>query len=201
MPVPRRQHGASLVELVMFIVIIGIAVIAIVNVMNLTTTLSTDPIRSKQALAIAETLLEEVQLARFTFCDGLDVQGERATRAEPGVDGVGCSDGQVEAVGLEGGNVGRPFDNVNDYVASFGVPADAVFRSGEFLTDANGAAMAPGFAASVTLTATDALGGIVSGAASASMEVLRITVTVTYNDNQSITLDGYRTRYAPRSMP
>lgn len=197
----NRQHGLSMVELIMFIIIIGIAVVAVFNVLNLTSGMSTDPVRRKQALAIAETLIEEVQLARFTFCDGLDGQGENATSAVLGADGTGCSASLLESVGQEAGGVGRPFDNVNDYVSVFGTANTAAFNTGGGLSDANGTAMAAGYSAALTITATDTLGGIASGPAAGSMEVLRISVTVSYEGNQSITLDGYRTRYAPRSMP
>jgi MSHA pilin protein MshD len=198
---PRRQHGVSLVELVMFIVIVSIAVIAVVRVFSLTTTFSADPIRRKQALAIAETLLEEVQLARFTFCDGLDVQGENATSAVLGADGIGCSNNMLENAGQESGGVSRPFDNVNDYVTTYGSANSAVFLSAAALSDANGVAMAAGYSAEVTITAAEGLGGIASSGAPASTEVLRISVTVNYEGNQSVTLDGFRTRYAPTSMP
>jgi MSHA pilin protein MshD len=36
---------------------------------------------------------------------------------------------------------------------------------------------------------------------SADAEVLHISVAVYYGNNQSVVLDGYRTRYAPNSMP
>ncbi len=196
----QRQRGVSLVELVMFIIIIGVAVVGIVNVMNLTVGMSAEPIRRKQALAIAETLLEEVQMAHFSFCDGLDPQGENAIQAVVGTDFTGCTAGQLEAVGQEAGGVGRPYDNVNDYVGSFGT-ATAAFQNGGVLSDANGSPMAAGFSATVTLTPTDTLGGIVSTGDPASMEVLRISVTVTYDGGKNLTLDGYRTRYAPRSLP
>ncbi len=196
-----RQGGLSMVELIMFIIIIGVAVVSVVNVLNLTTGMSTDPVRRKQALAIAETLLEEVQMARFTFCDGLDGQGENATSAMLGADGTGCSANLLESVGQEVGGVGRPFDNVNDYVSAFNAANGAAFQTGGDLSDANGTAMAAGYSAALTIVATDTLGGIASGAASSSMEVLRISVTVSYEGGQSVTLDGYRTRYAPRSMP
>lgn len=61
-----RQRGISLVELVMFIVIVSIAVIGTLLVMNLTTAHSADPLIRKQALAIAESLLEEIELQDFT---------------------------------------------------------------------------------------------------------------------------------------
>ena len=59
---PRRQAGLSLIELVMFIVIVGVAVAGVLSVMNVTTRHSADPMIRKQAQAIAESLLEEIEL-------------------------------------------------------------------------------------------------------------------------------------------
>ncbi len=201
----RRESGISLVELVMFIVIIGISLVAIINVINVTTRYGTDPIQRKQALAIAETLLEEVQMARFTFCDPSDTQAENATSAVLGADGVGCASGKLEDAGQESGGVGRPYDNVNDYARlGYGVPDPNVFNvggvAGGALAGADGNALVSGFAASVTITATDTLGNITSTATPSGTNVLHIAVTVTYTGG-SVTLDGYRTRYAPTSMP
>jgi MSHA pilin protein MshD len=196
-----RQRGVSLVELIMFIVIIGVAVVAVVRVLSIASVMSVDPIRQKQALAIAETLLEEVTLSRFTFCDGLDTQGENATSAMLGADGVGCSVNRLEGAGPEAGNVGRPFDNVNDYVDSYDTAKPDQFLSAGVLSDANGDAFSSGFAASITISAAQNFGGIVSGNLPATTEVLRISVTVTYDGDQSVTLDGVRTRHSPRSMP
>lgn len=57
-----RQRGATLIELVIFIVIISLAVTGILLVMNLITAHSADAVVHKQTLAIAESLLEEIQL-------------------------------------------------------------------------------------------------------------------------------------------
>jgi Tfp pilus assembly protein PilV len=65
----RKSLGLSLVELVMFIVIVGAAVAGIIGVIGVTTRSSADPMIHKQALAIAEAVLEEVQLQPFTYCD------------------------------------------------------------------------------------------------------------------------------------
>ena len=65
-----RQHGATLIELVMFIVIISTAVVGILQVMNLVTSHSADPLVRKQALAIAESLLEEIELQDFSNPSG-----------------------------------------------------------------------------------------------------------------------------------
>ena len=53
----------------MFIVIVSAAVAGIIGVIDVTTRSSADPMIHKQALAIAEAVLEEVQLQPFTYCD------------------------------------------------------------------------------------------------------------------------------------
>lgn len=61
-PFLLRQRGVSLIELIMFIVIISTAVAGILLVMNQVIGHSADPLIRKQALAIAESMLEEIQL-------------------------------------------------------------------------------------------------------------------------------------------
>jgi MSHA pilin protein MshD len=189
---PRRQGGLSLVELLMFMVIVSIAVMGVLQVMRLTTRASADPLARKQALLIAESLLEEVELAHFTYCEADD---DAAPTAAGTADCTAVED--VGPAPLEG----RPFDNVNDYVTVFGAE-QAAFNSAGVLADVNLApiAAANGYTYTATLRiAPEALGGIASAAAPAAMEVLRITVTVRYG-NDSVVLDGYRTRYAPNTI-
>ncbi|HXU92159.1 MAG TPA: type II secretion system protein [Gallionella sp.] len=61
----HNQRGVSLVELIMFIVIVGAALAGILTVMNTVTRGSADPLVRKQALAIAESLLEEIESQDF----------------------------------------------------------------------------------------------------------------------------------------
>lgn len=63
----HNQRGISLIELIMFIVIVGVALAGILLVMNVTTRYSADPVVHKQALAIAESLLEEIELQDFSL--------------------------------------------------------------------------------------------------------------------------------------
>jgi MSHA pilin protein MshD len=65
-----KQRGVSLIELIMFIVIISIAISGILLVMNTVTGHSSDTLIRKQALAIAESLLEEVELQDFISQSG-----------------------------------------------------------------------------------------------------------------------------------
>jgi MSHA pilin protein MshD len=59
------QHGVSLIELIMFIVIISIAVSGVLLVMNNVNRHSADAVHHKQAIASAESLLEEIELQDF----------------------------------------------------------------------------------------------------------------------------------------
>lgn len=73
----NRQHGLTLIELIVFIIIVGVGIAGILAVFNVTSQSSADPLRAKQALAVAESLLEEIQLKDFT--------GAGASRSDWGV--------------------------------------------------------------------------------------------------------------------
>ena len=62
---PARRRGFSLVEVIVFIMIVSIALVGVLSVMNLTTQRSADPLIRKQAIAVAESMLEEVSLQAF----------------------------------------------------------------------------------------------------------------------------------------
>jgi MSHA pilin protein MshD len=59
------QRGISLIELVLSIAIVSIALAGIVGVMNLSVGHSAEPLRRKQALVVAEALLEEIETVPF----------------------------------------------------------------------------------------------------------------------------------------
>lgn len=172
----------------MFIVIIGTALAGLLLVMNMVIRSSADPLVHKQALAIAESLLEEVELMPFTYCDPDDANA--ATAASSVVGAGGCA-ATVEALGPEGeGRYAAPqFDNVNDY-NGLAMAAGAVL-------DITGAPAVAGYAAAIAV-APAALPGIAGADANGAPQALLITVTVTGPDGGQIVLDGYRTRYAPR---
>lgn len=183
---PRRQHGVTLVELIVAIVVISVGLLGILSAFNVSVRGSADPMLTKQLVSIAEALLEEVQQAPFTYCDPDDPKAETATSSAIG--GTGCaalSEGVV--MGPEAGDV-RPFDNVNDYNGFNALP----------ITDIAGAAIPglAGYAANIAVVPV-ALNGI----AAASGDALRITVTVTAPNGQTFLLDGFRTRFAPNDLP
>jgi MSHA pilin protein MshD len=205
------ELGVSFIELILFIVIVSIAVAGVLLVMNNTTRYSGDPQMRKQALAIAESLLEEVELARFTYCNPADPQAPFATKASgPGAMGpqpVGSSTAtgycttaaMVENFGAVGGT--RPYGNVINYVTAFNTAT--VLNP---IKDENGNTVGPasGYNATIVIQQPGStLGGAMSvdpGANAAIGSVLWITVTVNYPEG-AIVLDGYRTQYAPQLMP
>ena len=80
-PSAGKQCGVSLIELIMFIVIVSVALTGILAVMNVTTRGSADPLVRKQALAVAESLLEEVELQDFNSASGVTNAVTQANRS------------------------------------------------------------------------------------------------------------------------
>jgi MSHA pilin protein MshD len=59
-----------LIEVIVFIMIVSIALAGVLSVMDITTRHSADPLVKKQAIAVAESLLEEVALHDFNNPSG-----------------------------------------------------------------------------------------------------------------------------------
>ncbi len=63
------ERGISLIELIMFIVIVSVGLAGLMMAMDPATKNSADPVIRKQALTIAESLLEEIEQKVFTHDD------------------------------------------------------------------------------------------------------------------------------------
>ena len=195
---PIGARGLSLIELIVFIVIVSVAVVGVVGVLSLSARSSADPMNQKQALAIAEAVMEEIQLQPFTYCDPDDPQAATAQSAAVGANGCSAA-GTVEGIGPEGTEtrsgapIGVPpfFDNVSDYHA-FAVAG---------ITNIAGAVIAGlgAYTATVSVAGQDFAGIVVD--ANGRPQSLLITVTVTGPGDTTVTLHGYRTRYAPNALP
>lgn len=191
-------RGLSLIELIVFIVVIALAVTGVLAALNVATRGSADPLIEKQALAIAEAFLEEVQLMPFTYCDPDDPNAATATST------AGCTAGMSEDIlplGPESGesrtSPSTPFDNVSDYN---GYDTNNEVPPG--IKDIAGTAI--GGLASYRATITVSQQGLPAGGGGAAIppgDALLITVAVTGPGNTSVTLHGYRTRYAPNALP
>src|SRR5258707_4329020 len=105
-----RSRGLSLIELVVFIVVLGMGFGATLVIYNQVVTGSVDPIVRKQVLPIETSLLEEIELRGFTYCDPDDANVYTATST------AGCATTAEIAMGPDAGETTRAlFDNVNDY--------------------------------------------------------------------------------------
>lgn len=212
----KRQRGLTIIELVLFMVIMGVAAAGIIGVLNLSATSSADPLRRKQAMLIAEAFMEEVQLARFTFCVPGDANESTAINQN------GCSNaGNTVAVRPRPAGMGRPYANVADYATAINAD-EPTFAVNGVDTDVNGRALGRdaalnqmGNSSLGPITTTVALNfvpasaplGPTAGAANLriqstanALEVLQITIITRYGGpNDVIRLDGFRTRYAPNN--
>jgi len=188
----RTARGLSLVEQIMFILIVGAAVAGVIGVIDVTTRSSADPMLRKQALAIAEAMMEEVRLQPFTYCDPDDPTAATAS--------IGSCPVLAETMGPEPGETRYsstfPFDNVNDY---HGFDSNTAVPPGIRNIDGTAIAGLDGYRVTVSV-AGQALGGI-GNDAFGNPQSLLITVTVTGPGNTTVTLNSYRTRYAPNALP
>lgn len=181
-----RPRGLSLIELLVFIVVVGVAVTGVLSVFSMNARASVDPAIRKQALAIAESLLDEVLSKPYTFCDPDDPQADTATNAAVGSTGCATTPEGMGPEAVQGetrySNV-TPFDNVNDYD---GFSMNPIRDITDTAVTGLGA-----YTATVQVQPAGAFNGLPAG------ETLLVTVTVSAPGNQTVALSGYRTRYAP----
>lgn len=179
----RSAPGFSLVEVVVFIVVLAIGIAAVVTLYGQLTRASVDPLVRKQALAIASSLLEEIELQPFTFCDPSDPAVYTATSA------AGCA--VPQGIGPQAGETRYAdprFDNVGDY-AGFSM-------TGPNILDMNGT-LVPGLAGYSVSVSEANLAAAELPAMLSTADGLRISVTVSAPTGVTVTLEGYRLRYAP----
>jgi len=94
----KRQRGTTLVELILSMVIISIALVGILSVINLTVSHSADPVVEYQALAIAESYLEEISLQAYSGTASTDRSNFDDVDDYNGLSDAGVRDQQGNAV-------------------------------------------------------------------------------------------------------
>lgn len=180
-------------ELVVFIVIVTTAIAGVVGALAWMSGHSADPLARKQAIAIAESLMQEIQQMPFTFCDPDDPNaatangyGNCTTRQNANLNGpTPASESRYSA--------SDPFDNVADY-GGFTMPGGgcaSICRIGSNVS-------IPGLTAYSAAVAITQAGGAAPFTGLPTDAVLRIVVTVNGPANTIIRLTGFKVRYAPR---
>lgn len=175
-----RQIGLTLIELIIFIVIVSVGIVGILFVLNSTVQKSSDPLVQKQAQALAEGLLDEIQTGYFAFCDGADALLKFGNSAAT------CT-GALDTYGVKAGE-NRPYDSVIHYASAAGAPTPLP----SLLPSEASIAAPAGYAATVTIGPV-ALGDIV-----ATGDALLINVTVTGPNAVQAIAEGFRTRQVPQ---
>lgn len=192
----KPQSGVTLIELVVAIAVLSVALSGVLKMFELINRGSTDPLVRKQALAIAESLLQEVQQQAFTLCDPDDANASIALAATD-CNSLDQNAGGAALAGPIPNTESRysqtdPLDNVADY-AGFTMP-DASCAGICNPGDATPLPNFAGYAASVTVTRA---GAAAPFAAAPLDAVLRVQVRVTGPAATEVNLTGYRLRYAP----
>jgi MSHA pilin protein MshD len=114
-----RQAGFSLIELIFFIVVVSVGLAGILMVMDVSVKSSADPMVRKQAMALADSLMEEILLKPFVDPDGVSGETTRAT-----FDDVSDYNGINEVISAAGPVfLGMPA-NLNGYRVKIDVVAD-----------------------------------------------------------------------------
>jgi MSHA pilin protein MshD len=191
-----RQAGISLIEVIIFIVVVGVGITALMSAIDSTVKHSPDAMVQKQAVAIAESLLEEIELQPFTICDPNDPHYSDGTatpttsaQCTTGFDEVGTPGAEAFAQGKTRYADPR-FNNVGDYGG---------FSMTSGIKDINNNAVS-GLGAYQAQVAITQVGGTGAFAGFPLDAVLRIVVTVTTPGGEPVVLTGYRCRYAPSSL-
>jgi MSHA pilin protein MshD len=178
----RRDRGVTLVELVMFIVIVSAAAAGILMIISVTTQRSADPLLRKQALDVAESLMDEVFMHPMTYCDPDDANLLTATAST-------CATAS-QASGPQAGesrySSTTPFDNVIDY-------------NGFSMTGIRDLTNTP-ISGLSAYNATVSMTPVGSSYALSNDEALNITVKV-ITGNVTVSLSAVRFRHSPNYAP
>jgi len=152
----------------MFILIVSIAVSAVVNLLGISAQRSADPVVVRQSLAIAESLLQEIEAQPTSIKDPDDPNGPD--------EGMGPEPGEART------SATSPFDHVDDY--------DGYVMDGIVRVDGSAVAGLEHYRAEVHVT-QQAFDDV------PAKDVFVVTVTVTGPGGRPVTLTGVRTRHTP----
>lgn len=197
----RQVRGFTLLDVLLVIVLLGIVAAALTTISSRLSAQTSETLKTRQALAFAQGLLDEVRHMPFPYCDPNDARARLATGASLG--GTGCAT-IVDALGPEPGetryNPANRFDSVSDY-QGFTMPGPGCPGG---LCDLNGVVLnttGPLIGCSVLVTlATQALAGIAALDTNGRPQALRIVVALSCPGWPPVYAEGLRVRHAPNQL-
>jgi len=156
---PARLRGFSLIEVIVFIMIVSTALAGVLSVMNLTTQRSADPLIRKQAIAVAESLLEEISLHDFNDPVG-GFSGASTQANRQSFDDIGDYNGFTLPSGIYpvDDNV-TPISGLTGYSAAVTVASADLGPTGSVITAASNQARL----ITVTVTGPDGVSVVIAG--------------------------------------
>jgi MSHA pilin protein MshD len=164
---PLLQRGTTLVEVIIFVLIVSIAVVSVASSLSLAVRQSGDPLVRRQTLAIAESLIQEIDSVPYAQNEPYSPYANDAIGAE--------------ANETRSGSI-LPFDNPNDY--------SGYSETGIVAPDGSAISGLGTYSASVVAT-QQAMGNVPAS------DGLLVVVTATGPDGQPVTLTTFRAMYAP----
>jgi MSHA pilin protein MshD len=196
----RRARGFTLIDALVLIVLLGAVAGTMTTLFARLGAQSAQTMREREALAFAQSLLDEVLMMPMTYCDPQDARAALATRAVLG--GAGCAatlDGPGPEPGESRYNAASRFDNVSDYqnLALPGPGCAGLCDIGGNLLNGAGSPLA-GCGARVTMAA-QALPGVAALDADGRVQGLRVVVTLTCPGRAATVVEGVRLRHTPRT--
>jgi type II secretory pathway pseudopilin PulG len=199
-----RQAGFTLIDAIIIIVVIGTVAGAMTVLFARLGAQTAQTMRTAQALAFAEGLLNEVRAQPMSYCDPQDARARLASSSAVG--GAGCAT-QAETLGPEGAEsrygagAATRLDNVGDYqgltLPGPGCVGGLCDRAGNLLSGP--AAPLAGCSARVATT-PQAMPGIAALDANGRPQGLRITVTVRCPGLADSVVEGIRLRHSPNRV-
>ncbi len=195
--VRRSEQGFTLIDVLMLIVLIGVVAGSMTVMFARMSSQSAEALRSRQALSVAQTLINEVRMMPFTYCDA-PLTAASAAACAAAVDQLGPEAGEVRYHLI--GNTAVRYDGVSDYA---GLMQPGPGCTG--ICDLQGNVLNPPGSVLSSCTATIAMGpqAMISIAAtdvSGRPQALLISVTVRCPGLSDVVLQGIRTRHAPNSF-
>jgi len=202
----RASRGFSLIDVLLVIVLLGIVATGLATVSGRLAAQSALSLKTRQAMALAQGLLEEVRHAPFTYCDGNDLRATATTTTRARISATDCQS-LVDVPGQEppgGESRYNPplsrFDSLTDY-QGFTMPGPGCpglcDMAGNVVNVVNGGTSSLAGCSARVIMAAVALASIPALDVDNRPQVLRIAVTVTCPGLDPLVVETVRVRHAP----